>query len=76
MTAEELNAVIRQWDMNAAQCAKILCLHTNKLSEYLGGVERIPCAIEFSIDALNRLSKEDRMQLFEQRLQRKTHGRN
>ena len=75
MTAEELDAVMKNWGMNAAQCAKVLCLHTNKLSEYLGGVERIPCAIEFSIDALNRLAIEDRKRLFEQRLQRKTHGR-
>ena len=75
MTAEELNAVMRTWDINAAQLAKVLCLHTNKTSEYLGGVERIPCAIAFSIEALQRLPEDERKTLFAERLQRKTHGK-
>lgn len=74
MTSDELKVVMRQWDMNAAQLAKVLCLHTNKISEYLGGVERIPCAIAFSIDALERISREQRAALFQQRLERKIHA--
>ena len=73
MTADELNAVMHGWEINAAQFAKVLCLHTNKLSEYLGGIERIPCAIEFSIDALKRLPDDERKALIEQRLNRKMH---
>ena len=75
MTSEELNKVMRDWQLNAAQLAKVLCLHTNKLSEYLAGIERIPCAIEFSIDALNRISKDERSELFRLRINRKTHQR-
>ena len=75
MTAEELSCVMRDWQLNAAQLAKVLCLHTNKVSEYLGDVERIPCAIEFSIDALRRLDEDKRKALFKQRLDRKTHAR-
>lgn len=74
MTSDELKVVMRQWDMNAAQLAKVLCLHTNKISEYLGGVERIPCAIAFSIDALERIPREQRAALFRQRLKRKIHA--
>ncbi|RTZ73836.1 MAG: hypothetical protein DSZ02_06405, partial [Gammaproteobacteria bacterium] len=48
MTAEELKEVMNLWGLNAAQLAKVLCLHSNKVSEYLGGVSRIPCAIAFS----------------------------
>ena len=75
MTADELNDVMRKWQLNAAQLAKVLCVHTNKMSEYLGGVERVPCAIAFSIDALQRISQEQRTTLFQQRLERKTHAR-
>ena len=75
MTADELNSVMLEWEINAAQFAKVLCLHTNKMSEFLGGVERIPCAIEFSIDALKRLPDDERKLLLEQRLNRKTHAR-
>lgn len=75
MTADELNAIMHEWEINAAQFARILCLHSNKLSEYLGGVERIPCSIEFSIDALKRLSDHERKALFTERVNRKTHAR-
>jgi hypothetical protein len=75
MTADELNDVMREWQLNAAQLAKVLCVHTNKMSEYLGGVERVPCAIAFSIDALQRIPLEKRTTLFHQRLERKTHAR-
>ena len=75
MTADELNTVMHEWEINAAQFAKVLCLHTNKMSKYLGGIERIPCAIEFSIDALKHLPDDERKLLFEQRLNRKTHAR-
>jgi hypothetical protein len=60
--------------MTAAQGAKILCLHSNKLSEYLGGVYRIPCALVFHIEALNLLDDATREQVFKKRLERKTHG--
>jgi len=75
MTAEELKEVMKQWGLNAAQLAKVLCLHSNKVSEYLGSVSRIPCAIAFSIEALQRLPAAERSALFEKRLQRPTHGR-
>ena len=75
MTAQELNEIMHSWQLNAAELAKILCLHTNKMSEYLGDVERIPCAIAFSIDALQRLSEQERKKVFIERLQRKTHGK-
>ncbi len=75
MTAEELKEVMNQWELNAAQLAKVLCLHSNKVSEYLGGVSRIPCAIAFSIEALQLLPEAQRKALFTQRLQRPTHGR-
>lgn len=74
MTANELNTVLKDWNLNAGQLAKILCLHSNKMSEYLGDVERIPCAISFSIDALQRLPESERRTLFEQRLERKAHS--
>jgi hypothetical protein len=64
---------MKQWDLNAAQLAKVLCLHSNKLSEYLGGVSRIPCAVRFSIEALQLLSPGQRSALFEKRLQRQAH---
>ena len=34
MTADELNSVMLEWKINAAQFANVLCLHTNKMSEY------------------------------------------
>ena len=74
MRSNELKAVMQECNMNAAQLAKVLCLHTSKMSEYLGGVERIPCAIAFSIDALQRIPQDERTELFQQRLNRKTHS--
>ena len=73
MTADELKAVMHEWRLNAAQFARILCLHTNKMSEYLDGVERIPCATAFSIDTLRRLPDDVRNALFKERLNRKPH---
>jgi hypothetical protein len=75
MTSDELNKVMHEWGMNAAQLAKVLCLHSNKMSEYLGDVERIPCAIAFSVDALQRIPQDERKLLFGQRLNRETHAR-
>lgn len=74
MISEELKQAFDNWEINAAQGAKILCLHSNKLSEYLGGIERIPCAIEFSVEALGLLDHDVRIALFQKRLARKTHG--
>ena len=45
MTATELNQIRKHWQLNAAQLAKVLCVHTNKMSEYLSGVTRIPCSL-------------------------------
>ena len=75
MTADELKQVFDSWGINAAQGAKILCLHSNKLSEYLGGVARIPCAVAFSVEALDLLDDRTRQALFEKRLARKAHGK-
>ena len=75
MTAQELNEIMHNWQLNAAELAKILCLHTNKMSEYLGDVERIPCAIAFSIDVLQRLPEKERNKVFTERLQRKAHSK-
>jgi hypothetical protein len=74
MTPDELKQAFKAWDITAAQGAKILCLHNNKLSEYLGGVERIPCAVAFSVEALDLLDHEVRQALFTKRLARKAHG--
>ena len=74
MKAEELHSVMREWGINAAQLAKVLCLHTNKMSEYLAGVEKIPCAIAFSVEALNTLPPDERNALIEQRLKRVPHA--
>jgi len=74
MTGAELKAVMNGWQLNAAQLAKVLCLHSNKVSEYLSDVTRIPCAVLFSIEALQLLSHHQRQQLFEQRLQRQPHS--
>lgn len=75
MTSNEMKNIMQQWQLNAAQMAKVLCLHSNKMSEYLGEIERIPCAIAFSIDALQRLPEEARKQCFTERLARKTHAK-
>ena len=52
MTADDLKQILSDWELNAAQLAKVLCLHSTKLSEYLGDVKRIPCAVIYSIEAL------------------------
>lgn len=75
MTAEELREVMLEWQVNAAELAKLLCLHSNRLSEYLGGVERIPCSIAYSVQALRLLPPRQREELFQERLSRPTHGR-
>jgi len=74
MKASELKQTFAAWQLNAAQGAKVLCLHTRKISEYLGEVERIPCAVAFHIEALNLLDPQTRAALFERRLTRKAHG--
>ena len=73
MTADELNQVLKDWQLNAAQAAKVLCVHSNKMSEYLGDISKIPCAMAFHIDALNQLPEAQRRRMFEQRIKRKTH---
>lgn len=73
MTDAELDKLRKSWRLDARQLARILCLHSNKMSEYLAGVERIPCSIAMHIEALCLLSDSQRMQVFEQRLYRKTH---
>jgi hypothetical protein len=73
MTGDELKKVLRDWGLNAAQGAKVLCLHSNKLSEYLEDVSRIPCAVAFHVEALNLLPAGQRERLLAQRVQRKAH---
>lgn len=73
MTAEELQDMLKQWNLNAAQAAKVLCVHTNKMSEYLGGVARVPCSVAFHVDALNQMTEEQRGKIFQQRMHRKAH---
>ncbi len=73
MTGEELKQALNAWQLNAAQGAKLLCLHTSKMSEYLEDVTRIPCAVAFSIEALQLLDDEVRQQLIEKRLKRHAH---
>lgn len=75
MTGEELKQVFRDWGLNAAQGAKVLCLHSNKLSEYLDDVSRIPCALAFHVEALNLLPEDERRRLLAQRIQRRAHER-
>ncbi len=75
MTAEELEAVRRRWNLNAAELAKALCVHSNRMSEYLGGVTPIPCALAFSVEALELLPEATRARLLERRLARKAHER-
>jgi hypothetical protein len=74
MTAEELKQLMIRWELNAAQLAKVLCLHRNRMSEYLGGVSRIPCSLAYSMEALELLPARERRRLFEKRLRRPTHG--
>jgi hypothetical protein len=74
MTPDELKQAFDAWGITAAQGAKILCLHSNRLSEYLAGVERIPCALAFSVEALGLLDDKVRQTLFTQRLARRAHG--
>jgi len=73
MTELELKQVLQEWQLTTAQIARILCLHTNKMSEYLDGVSRIPCAVAFHIEALQLLAGEQRQRLFAQRLNRSSH---
>ena len=75
MTGDELKRVFRDWGLNAAQGAKVLCLHSNKLSEYLDDVSSVPCAVEFHVEALNLLPAEQRRQLLARRIDRKPHQR-
>ncbi len=75
MTADELDELRRAWGLDARQLAKVLCLHSTKVSEYLGGVEKIPCALGYHLEALALLSEDQRRALFEKRLERPTHGR-
>ena len=74
MTEVELNQVRKHWQLNAAQLARILCVHTNKMSEYLSGVTRIPCSLAMHIEALQLLPDDMRATLFEQRLNRKAYS--
>ena len=75
MTQLDLENVMREWGLNAAQLAKVLCLHSAKISEYLAGVRPIPCSVFYSIQALQMLEPAQRAGLIAQRLQRKPHGR-
>ena len=74
MTETELNQIRKDWQLNAAQLARILCVHTNKMSEYLSGVTPIPCSLAMHVEALQRLADDTRATLFEQRLHRKAHS--
>lgn len=74
MTDEELNLIRQDWQLTAAQLAKILCLHSNNVSEYISGVSKVPCAVAMHIEALQLLPEETRKRVFEQRLNRKAHG--
>ncbi len=73
MTAEELEGVMRRWGLNAAELAKVLCVHSNRMSEYLGGVTRIPCSLAFSVEALELLDPDRRQALLERRKARRPH---
>jgi hypothetical protein len=74
MTETELNQTRKDWQLNAAQLARVLCVHTSKMSEYLAGVTRIPCALAMHIEALQLLHDEARLTLFQQRLNRNVHS--
>lgn len=72
-TADELKRAFAAWWITAAQAAKILCLY-NRLSEYAGGIERISCAVAFSVEALGPLDDKVRQALFTRRLAHRAHG--
>lgn len=74
MTEDELEQVRQRWQLDAAQFARVLCLHTNKMSEYLAGISRIPCSVSMHIEALELLPASTRSELFAKRLQRKPHS--
>lgn len=74
MTETELNQARNDWHLNAAQLAKVLCVHSNKISEYLSGVTRIPCSLAMHVEALQLLPGDTRAMLFERRLNRKAHS--
>jgi hypothetical protein len=74
MTGNELKKVFDTWQITAGQGAKILCLHTGTLSEYLSDVTRIPCSVRFHIEALNHLDDTTRATLFKRRLARRAHS--
>ena len=74
MTDTELNQVRKNWQLNASQLARVLCVHTNKMSEYLSWVTRIPCAVVMHIEALQLLAAAKREALFEKRLNRRAHS--
>ena len=73
MTPDEFKKILKDWDINAAIAAKVLCIHSNKMSEYLDGITRIPCSVALHLDALQHLDEDTRNTLIEQRLQRKAH---
>jgi hypothetical protein len=64
---------VLQNEGSAAQGAKVLCVHSNRLSEYLEDVSRIPCAVVFHVEALGLLPDAGRQRLFERRIHRKAH---
>ena len=74
MTADDFKQIIHDWGINAAIAAKVLCIHSNKMSEYLEGITAIPCSVALHVDALMHLDEETRNELIEQRLQRKAHS--
>ena len=74
MDADELKRVLDGWGINAAEAAKILCVHSNRMSEYLGDVSRIPCSLAFTIELLSMLDPAQRDELFEQRRNRLPHS--
>ncbi|GAB4350827.1 MAG: hypothetical protein Kow006_14060 [Gammaproteobacteria bacterium] len=75
MTGVELKARFDAWGVSAAEGAKVLCLHTGKLSEYLSDVTPIPCAVAFHVEAISLLDPEVRAALIERRRRRRAHSR-
>jgi len=73
MTGDELKNTFDAWQISAAQGAKVLCLHTSRVSEYLGDVSTIPCSVSFHVEALDLLERTQRAKLIAKRLQRKHH---
>ncbi len=74
MTGSELKNTFTEWKINATQDARVLCLHTSKVSEYLSDVSSIPCSVSFHIEALNLLERTRREERIARRRQRKPHG--